>query len=88
MDYNLKNYQTLKTKKYLKKNSFFFIFQSSKINYKEGIQIEQKIKTLKLKHYKVLNEISSKIIDNSIYKNHSKLISGLILFFKTKFQIN
>ena len=86
MDYNLKNYQILKTKNYFKKNKFFFVLQSSKINLKEEIQLEQKIKTLKLKHYKILNGISSKTLKNSIYIKYYNLISGLMLFIKPSFK--
>ena len=86
MDYNLKNYQILKTKNYFKKNNFFFVVQSSKINLKEEIQLEQKIKTLKLKHYKILNGITLKLIKYSIYKRYYKLIGGLISLIKPKFK--
>ena len=86
MDYNLKNYQILKTKKYFKNNNFFFIYHSSKLNSKDWIKIEQKIKKLKLKHYKIFNGTTIKIIQESIYKNYSKSISGLILVIKPKFK--
>ena len=87
MDYNLKKYQIFKTEKYFKNNNFFLFFHSSKINSKEWIKIEQKIKILKLKYYKVLNGTTLKIINNSIYKNYSKVICGLILFIKPNFKL-
>ena len=86
MDYNLKKYQILKLKKYFKNNNFFFILHSSKINSKEWIQIEQKIKKLKLKYYKIFNGTASKIIDNSIYANYTQVISSLIVFIKPTFK--
>ena len=87
MDYNLKKYQIFKTEKYFKNNNFFFIFHSSKIKLKEWIQIEQTIKKLKLKHYKIFNGTTSKIVNNSIYKNYSKVICGLVLFLKPNFKL-
>ena len=86
MDYNLKKYQILKLKKYFKNNNFFFILHSSKINSKEWIQIEQKIKKLKLKYYKIFNGTASKIIDNSIYANYTQVISSLVVFIKPSFK--
>ena len=86
MDYNLKKYQILKIKKYFKNNNFFFIFHSSKVNSKEWIKVEQKIKKLKLKYYKIFNGTGSKIINDSIFKNYTKIISGLILFIKPNFK--
>ena len=86
MDYSLKEYQILKTKKYFKNNNFFFIYHSSKVNSKEWIQIEQKFKKLKLKCYKILNGTAYRIMNNSIYKNYTKMISGLIVFVKTDFK--
>ena len=87
MDYNLKEYQILKTKKNFKNNNLFFIYHSPKLHSKDWIKIEQKLKKLKIKHYKIFNGITKKVIKNSIYKNYYNTISGLILIIKPKYKL-
>lgn len=86
MEYGLKKYQTLKSINYFKNNCFFLIFQSSNMNSKEWVVIEQKIKKQKLKHCKILNGTTTKVLNNSIYKNYSNLTAGLTLFMKPSFK--
>lgn len=82
METNFKEYQITKTKKYFKTNSLFFIFNFSKLNSKEWLKTEQKIKQIKLTHYKTLNGITKKVLINSKHINYANLISGLIIFLK------
>ena len=86
MDFNLKNYRVFKVKTYFKKCNFFFFFHSIKVISNEWVAIEQYLKKLKLKYYKIFNGTTRKTIDNSIYKNFSKLISGTILFVEPQFK--
>ena len=86
MDYNLKKYQILKIKNFFKNTNFLFIYHSSKLNSKEWIQTEQKLKKLKMEHYKIYNGTSIRIIKRSIYKHYSNIISSLILLIKPKFK--
>lgn len=86
MDYNkkaLKKYQTIKINSHVKTNTFLFFFLSNKsknINWKKN---EQMLKKLKLTYYKTINKIVLKELKNSIYKNFTPLISGVILLVTT-----
>ena len=80
MDFNLKNYQIFKLKKYFKKNDFFLVFHSSKLNSTKWIDMEQTLKKLKLNYYKPLNGTASKTLKGSIYQNFSSIIAGFVLF--------
>lgn len=84
MDFNLKDYQIFKLKKYFKNNSFFFLFQSAKLNLHQWIAIEQELKKLKLNYYKVLNGTTLKTFEKSIYKHSSPLITNLVIFIDSK----
>ena len=86
MDFNLKNYRVFKVKNYFKKCNFFFFFHSIKVTSTEWVVIEQYLKKLKLKYYKILNGTTRKTIDNSIYKNFTQLISGTILLVEPQFK--
>ena len=80
MDFNLKNYQRFKLKKYFKNNDFFFVFHSAKLNLNKWTSVEQNLKKLQLKYYKPLNRITSKTLKHSIFKNFSSSIGGFVLF--------
>lgn len=82
MDFNLKNYRIFKTKKYLKNSEFFLLYHAPKLNSKEWIKIEQELKKLNLEYYKVFNGTTLKTMNNSIYKNFTPLISGIVIFIK------
>jgi len=82
MEFELKNYKFFKIKHYLKKTHFFFFFNGINLNLKNWILIEQTLKKLKLKFYKIYNALIIKAIKNSIYENIKSLISGLIIILK------
>lgn len=86
MDFNLKNYQIFKLKKYFKKNDFFLLFHSSKSDLTKWISIEQILKSLKLNYYKPLNGTTLKIFKTSIYRNFSSLIGGFVLFVSLNYK--
>ena len=88
MDFNLKNYQIFKLKKYLKKNDFFFLFHSAKLNLNKWASVEQSLKKLRLEYYKPLNRITSKTLNSSIFKNFSSIIGGFILFVNSSHKSN
>jgi hypothetical protein len=93
MDFNSKNYQSVKLKKFFKINDFFFLFHSAKLDLNQWIQTEQHLKKLKLKYSKALNGSSLKLFKNSIYKNLSPVIGGFVLFLipnykTTEFKLN
>jgi hypothetical protein len=86
MDFNLKNYRVLKVKNYIKNCDFFFFFHSAKLKSNEWVIVEQDLKKLKLKYYKVFNGTTLKTVKNSIYTNYSSIVCGIILFIELKFK--
>lgn len=83
MDHNLKNYQIIKLKKYFKKTGLFFLFHSAKLSLTEWTLNEQNLKKLELNYYKPLNKIAIKTFKNSIFKNFSFNIIGLVFFINS-----
>lgn len=86
MDFNLKDYQILKLKKYFKKNSFFLLFHSAKLSLNQWVVVEQELKKLKLNYHKPLNGTTLKIFEKSIYKNYSPIITNFVIFIDPKFK--
>jgi hypothetical protein len=82
MDFNSKNYQIFKVKKYLKKSSFFFLYHVPKLKNSQWLFVEQNLKKLMLGYYKVANSSGKVVVKNSIYSNFSNLICGIVLFVK------
>jgi hypothetical protein len=87
MDFNLKSYRVLKVKNYLKNCDFFFFFHSAKLRSNEWISIEQDLKKLKLKYYKVFNGTTLETINNSVYKNFNQIICGIVLLIEPRFKL-
>ncbi len=86
MDFNSKDYQSVKLKKFFKSNDFFFLFHSAKLNVNQWIQKEQKLKKLKLSYSKVLKGTTLKLFKSSIYRNLSPLICGFVLLINSNFK--
>lgn len=91
MQLNLKNYQILKTKNYLKKNNFLLFSIGANQNSQNWLTIEQGLNKLQLNYYKTYNNTTKKIIKNSIYKNAIHLVNSTFFILKpnkqTKIQI-
>ena len=86
MDFNSKNYQIIKLKKYFKSNDLFLLFQSAKLDSTNWTSTEQALKKLKLDYYKPLNKTTVKTLKNSIYKNYASSIAGFILFINPTYR--
>lgn len=86
MDFNSKDYQSVKLKKFFKTNDFFFLFHSAKLDLNQWIQTEQNLKKLKLKYSKILNGTTLKLFKSSIYRNLSSVICGFLLFIHSNFK--
>lgn len=86
MDFNSKDYQNGKLKKFFKTNDLFFLFHSAKLNLNQWIQVEQNLKKLKLEYAKTLNGTALKLFQNSIYKKLSPIICGFVLFINPKYK--
>ena len=86
MDFNLKDYQIFKLKKYFKNNGFFFLFHSAKLSLNQWLTVEQKLKKLKLNYYKTLNGTTLKTFEKSIYKNFSPIVTNFVILIDSKFK--
>jgi hypothetical protein len=73
-------------KKFFKTNTFFFWFHSAKLNLNQWIYLEQNLKKLKLSHSKVLNTITSKLFQNSIFENLRPAIRSFVSFVIPNFK--
>ena len=83
MDFNFKIYKLMKLKKYLRKSSLFFLFDSVKLTKKKWTVNEQNLKKLKLSYYKPSNKITIKTFRSSLYKNFNFTIIGFILLISS-----
>lgn len=86
MDFNSKDYRSIKLKNFFKTNDFFFLFHSAKLDLNQWVQTEQNLKKLKLKYSKILNGTTLKLFKRSIYRNLSPVICGFILFIHLNFK--
>ena len=80
MHFTLKSYHVLKLKNYFKNKSLFIVFHCAKLNLKEWVQIEQKLKLLQLKYYKPLNKMTINELKKSVYCHYKFMINGFVLF--------
>jgi hypothetical protein len=80
MDFTLKSYQVFKLKSYFKNKSLFIVFHCAKLNLNEWVQIEQKLKKLKLKYYKPLNKMTINELEKSVYCHYKFMVNSFILF--------
>ena len=86
MHYNkntLRKYQAIKINSYIKTNTFLLFFLTNKSKNVSWRKNEQTLKKLKLTYYKTINKIVLKKFKDSIYKNFTALISGVILLITT-----
>nr|YP_009144737.1 orf157 [Pseudo-nitzschia multiseries]AKJ77345.1 orf157 [Pseudo-nitzschia multiseries] len=86
MDFNSKDYQSVKLKNFFKTNGSFFWFHSTKLDLNQWIQTEQKLKKLKLNYSKGLNGITLKLFKSSIYANISPIVCSFVLFINPNFK--
>ena len=86
MDFNSKEYQRVKLKKFFKTNDFFFLFHSAKLDLSQWVQTEQNLKKLKLKYSKILNGATLKLFQASIYRNLSSIICSFVVLINPTFK--
>jgi hypothetical protein len=86
MDFNLKKYRIIKTKKKLKNSELIFFFHSAKIKSQKWILIEKKLKKLKLQYNQISNKTTSKILNNSIFKNLEQIVCSVVLLLNTRYK--
>ena len=72
-----KDYEMLKVKTYLKSENFTFLSDGVNRNPRKLLKVEQDLKALGYCSYKVLNRITLKTLNDSIYPNVKPLFTGL-----------
>jgi len=76
MEITSKKYNEIKTKNYIKTN-LFFLFNGLNRNSNDWILIEQNLKKINFKYYKIFNKISKLSIKKSIYRNYTITLNGI-----------
>ena len=82
MKLKLKDYKTLKTKKYLKTNNIYIYVNGINKNSISFIKTKQEFKNINFDYYQIFNKTSIKILENSIYKNNKTIINGVTFLIK------
>ena len=86
MNFNIKQYKIIKTKRLFKNHTLFF-FQGNNWQFENLALRKQKLKRLNFNNSKIFIKISQKLLNNSIFKLNKNLINGfffLLLTFQTK----
>ena len=86
MKFTVKTYKHLTIKTYFKKFRFFFLYNT--IIQKNNFKIIQELKKQELKYCKLYNTLTILIMQNSIYRNYTSLINGLIMIVLPKTSMN
>nr|UXN44323.1 hypothetical protein [Haslea karadagensis] len=81
MHFELRDYQFLKVKQYLKQKFLLFSNGASQTS-TNWLAIEQSLSKSNLKYYKVYNKIALKVLTNSVYNNIKQVIKGTFFFLK------
>jgi hypothetical protein len=84
--FTVKTYKHLTLKTYFKKFRFFFLYNT--IIQKNNFKITQELKKLELKYCKLYNTLTVLIMQNSIYRNYTSLINGLIMIVLPTISMN
>ena len=86
MKFNKKHYNVEKVKYYIKNQKLFFLFETTDLNTRNWLKIEQNFKKCNLKFYKFNNTSLKRFLKNSIFKHLSSTINGplKLVFIKNK----
>ena len=79
---NNKEYQSIKVKRYLKKDKLFFFFNGVGKNSKSWKKTKQDLKIIKFNVFKTFNRVTYKELQNSIFKNIKEIANGPVFFVK------
>lgn len=88
MKFNSKNYKIKKLKNILKKKKIIFFFQSTNEKCNKWILTEQKLLQHNIDYYKLNSSLANLVLNNSIFFNLSKLITGSIIVLYFDFFLN
>jgi hypothetical protein len=84
--FTVKTYKHTALKICFKKFRFFFLYNT--IIQKNNFKITQELKNLDLKYCKLYNTLTIIILRNSIYRNYTSLINGLVMIVLPKTTLN
>ena len=76
MKIKTKHYKLAKIKSYYKNEKILFLFDTYNLDTKNWLKVEQKLKNLNLKYYKIFNVITKIFLKNTIFKNLKTTING------------
>ena len=84
MQLNFRDYQKIKTKSILKKNNFLLLTIGANQNSSNWTTLEQNLHKLNLDYTKIYNNITTKILKDSIAKKLKNTINSTFFFLKPK----
>ena len=84
MKLNFRNYQKTKIKSLLKNNNFLLFSIGANQNSSNWIALEQNLHKLAINYTKIYNNITTKILHDSIGKKSKKMVSSTFFFLKPK----
>ena len=84
MKIKIKDYKLSKIKEYYKNEKILLIFDTSNLNSKTWLTIEQNLKNLNLKTYKIFNIIKIIFLKTTIFKNLHTIINGPLKLISLK----
>ena len=76
MKLDIKEYERIKIKKYLKKNQLFFLLNGVTTDSSSWKNIEQSLNSVGFLFFKNLNNITNKELKNSTFKNIKEMLNG------------
>lgn len=76
MEFKTKSYNLEKIKFHIKNKKFFFIFDTTDLNNKDWLKIEQGFKKSNLKFYKFNNKTIKFFLNDTLFKNLQSIING------------
>ena len=79
-----KNHKNKIVRNYIKKNSLFFFFFTNHRNINDWITVKQNLKSMNLNDLGVFNNITQKILKQSIYIYSNALSSQTLILLKSK----
>jgi len=82
MKFKLKKYKFFKIKKYIKTINILFFYNQIYLNSKNPILTKKSFKNLKIKHYKIHNNLIIAAIKNSVYLNLKSIINGSVFLIQ------
>ena len=88
MQFNLKRYKFKKIQYFFKNQNIFFLYNSTNLNFKNWIKIEQNLSKQNLKYFKIYNTLIKTFLKNSIFFNLTPLINGSVIIIYTSKETN